>query len=67
MPAPDGGYGWVVVAASFIANYLAGSLYLAYSMLMVEFSEVFGHSKAITAGALSVQSGFFYFSGKPLH
>lgn len=47
--APDGGWGWVVVAASFMVNLIADGITFSFGVLFVEFLEYFGESKSKTA------------------
>ena len=57
-------YGVLVLVASFLNQFITTSVYLCYAVLMVEFSEVFSHSKAVIAGAVSVESAVYHFSGE---
>lgn len=52
--APDGGWGWVIVAASFIINMIADGITFSFGILFLEFQKEFEESKAVTAGVLSV-------------
>ena len=47
--APDGGWGWAVVAASFAAHVIADGCGFSFGVLFGELLEVFGESKATTA------------------
>lgn len=46
---PDGGYGWVIVVASFFANMIADGFGFSFGVLFAEFIEVFDASRAKTA------------------
>ncbi|XP_070535231.1 monocarboxylate transporter 12-like [Ptychodera flava] len=46
---PDGGWGWVIVFASFIGFVISAGLVNSFSVLYVAFLDAFGESKAVTA------------------
>lgn len=46
---PDGGWGWVVVAASFMVNLIADGITFSFGVIYVEFLNYFGEGKAKTA------------------
>ncbi len=52
--APDGGWGWVVVAASFLVNMIADGVTFSFGILFIELQEEFQESKAATAGVVSL-------------
>ncbi len=52
--APDGGWGWVVVAASFLVNMVADGVTFSFGVLFVELQKEFDESKAATAGVVSL-------------
>ena len=45
MAAPDGGYGWVVVAASFLVNMIADGVTFSFGVMFDEFQGEFGSTK----------------------
>jgi hypothetical protein len=47
--APDGGWGWVVVFASFMINMIADGITFSFGIFNVEFLKYFGDSKGKTA------------------
>lgn len=47
--APDGGWGWVVVAASFMVNLIADGVTFSFGVIYVEFLNYFGEGKSKTA------------------
>ncbi|XP_070567421.1 monocarboxylate transporter 12-like [Ptychodera flava] len=51
---PDGGYGWVVVAAGFVVFFIAGGTFAVGGIFVVEFMEYFkqGAAQAAWIGAL---------------
>ena len=52
--APDGGFGWVVVAASFLTNMIADGVTFSFGIMYEEFQQEFSSSAAVTAGVVSV-------------
>lgn len=46
---PDGGWGWVVVFASFIVNLIADGITFSFGVIYVEFLNYFGEGKGKTA------------------
>jgi hypothetical protein len=47
--ALDGGYGWVIVFASFLINMIADGITFSFGIFNVEFLKYFGDSKGKTA------------------
>ena len=47
MAAPDGGYGWVVVAASFLVNMIADGVTFSFGVMFDEFQGEFGSTKVL--------------------
>jgi len=52
--APDGGYGWIVVAASFFVNMIADGVTFSFGIMFEEFQDEFESSSAVTAGVVSM-------------
>ncbi|KAG7189710.1 hypothetical protein KM043_017378 [Ampulex compressa] len=46
---PDGGWGWVIVAASFMVNLIADGITFSFGVIYVEFLNYFGEGKSKTA------------------
>ena len=46
---PDGGWGWVVVAAAFMVNLIADGITFSFGVIFHEFLEYFGETKATTS------------------
>lgn len=46
---PDGGWGWVVVFASFMVNLIADGITFSFGVMFVELLKSFGEGKAKTA------------------
>lgn len=47
--APDGGWGWVIVFASFMINMIADGITFSFGIFNVEFLKYFGDTKGKTA------------------
>jgi hypothetical protein len=65
--APDGGYGWVILCASFFVNFLVDGVCFSFGIFFLEFLEHFGESKETTSWVGSVLNGMYLFLGKLLH
>lgn len=46
---PDGGWGWIIVAASFMVNLIADGITFSFGVIYVEFLNYFGEGKSKTA------------------
>lgn len=46
---PDGGWGWVVVAAAFVVNLIADGITFSFGVIFVEFLNYFGENRGKTA------------------
>ncbi|XP_064620628.1 monocarboxylate transporter 12-like [Lineus longissimus] len=55
---PDGGYGWVVCAASFYATFLTAGTIMCYGVIYVEFLDYFRETRTKTSwiGSLTLMS-----------
>ncbi|XP_050548808.1 uncharacterized protein LOC126910354 isoform X2 [Daktulosphaira vitifoliae] len=47
--APDGGWGWVVVFASFMVNLIADGVTFSFGVIFIEFEKYFDEGKSKTA------------------
>ncbi|XKL66689.1 hypothetical protein PGB90_010109 [Kerria lacca] len=47
--APDGGWGWVIVFASFMVNLIADGVTFSFGVIYLEFVKYFGEGKSKTA------------------
>lgn len=61
--APDGGWGWVVVASSFILQGLTIGITYTFGVIFVDLLEYFGESQSTTAWIGSIQPALLYFTG----
>lgn len=61
---PDGGWGWMVVAAAFVCNMIVGGVTYAFGVLQVHLAGYFlvAKSKVLLIG--SMQCGMILFVGK---
>ncbi|CAG9824026.1 unnamed protein product [Phaedon cochleariae] len=64
-PPPDGGYGWVVVFASFCCNMIVDGIAYTFGIFLPEIVDFYGDSKGKTAWVGSLLSGM-YLSAGPL-
>nr|XP_034177098.1 monocarboxylate transporter 3 isoform X2 [Osmia lignaria] len=60
---PDGGWGWVIVAASFMCNLFVDGIIFSFGVFLNDVSEAFSVSKARVALVGSLQSGFYLMAG----
>lgn len=63
-PPPDGGYGWVVVFASFMCNMIVDGIAYTFGVFLGEFVKYFGEGKGKTAWVGSLLSGMYLSAGK---
>ena len=60
---PDGGYGWVIVIAAFLSNFLVDGVANAFGAFMSSFEAEFQSSKATTSIIGSLLIGSYLLSG----
>ncbi|KDR16896.1 hypothetical protein L798_08639, partial [Zootermopsis nevadensis] len=60
---PDGGWGWVIVAASFFCNLVVDGIIFAFGMFLSDISEAFDESKAKVSIIGSLLAGFYLMVG----
>ena len=65
-PPPDGGYGWVVVVASFLCNMIVDGIAYTFGVFLGVFVDYFGEGKGKTAWVGSLLSGMYLSAGKDL-
>ena len=61
---PDGGYGWVIVAASFLANMMVDGIAYAFGILLIELVSYFEEGKAKVSLVGSLLCGVYLGTGK---
>ena len=61
---PDGGWGWVIVAASFFCNLVVDGIIFAFGMFLGDISRTFDVSKAKVSIIGSLLAGFYLMVGK---
>ncbi|KAI1724705.1 major facilitator superfamily domain-containing protein [Ditylenchus destructor] len=61
--APDGGYGWVIVAAAFVSNFIIDGISNSFGAFMSSYQESFKATKAATSVIGSLLVGFYLLSG----
>lgn len=62
-PPPDGGYGWVIVFASFMCNMIVDGIAYTFGMFLGEFVTYFGEGKGTIAWVGSLLSGMYLSAG----
>ncbi|KAH9630090.1 hypothetical protein HF086_004796 [Spodoptera exigua] len=62
-PPPDGGYGWVVVFASFMCNMIVDGIAYTFGIFLPELVTYFGEGKGTVAWVGSLLSGFYLAAG----
>ena len=55
----DGKYGWIVVIASFLCCFMVGTMFIAFSILYLEFVDYFNAERGVTGwiGSLYLATG----------
>lgn len=64
MVPPNGGWGWVIVAASFMCNVAVDGIIFSFGSIQREIVREFGASKARVALVGSFQTGLYLMSGE---
>ncbi|KAJ8674039.1 hypothetical protein QAD02_005301 [Eretmocerus hayati] len=62
-PPPDGGYGWVIVFASFMCNMIVDGIAYTFGMFLNDFVVYFNSSAATVSWAGSLLSGVYLMAG----
>ena len=61
---PDGGWGWMIVAASFMCNLVVDGIIFSFGVFLETIAEQLDVSKARVALVGSLQSGFYLMAGQ---
>ena len=61
---PDGGYGWVIMLASFVCNFIVDGVCFSFGIFYLEFLDYFKESKSKTSWVGSVLNGMYLSMGK---
>lgn len=62
-PPPDGGYGWVIVFASFMCNMIVDGIAYTFGVFLNDFVQYFGEGKGTVAWVGSLLSGMYLSAG----
>ena len=62
-PPPDGGYGWVIVFASFMCNMIVDGIAYTFGVFIGEFVQYYGEGKGKVAWVGSLLSGMYLLVG----
>lgn len=60
---PDGGYGWVIVFASFMNHVIVDGIAFTFGIFYGDFLDYFNSGKGETALVGSLLSGFYLLTG----
>ncbi|KAK0072459.1 hypothetical protein PV326_014441, partial [Microctonus aethiopoides] len=60
---PDGGWGWVIVAASFMCNLVVDGIIFSFGVMLNHIVDAFNVTKSSVALVGSLQSGFYLMAG----
>ena len=61
--APDGDWGWVIVATAFIVNFVLGGDSASFPVLLPELASHFGVGESLVSWAGSIRFGACFVSG----
>ncbi|GAU93371.1 hypothetical protein RvY_05324 [Ramazzottius varieornatus] len=61
--APDGGYGWIVLIASFVINVVVDGIIFSFGMLSQELMTKYESTDGAVAWVGSMQAGFYLLAG----
>lgn len=63
-PPPDGGYGWVIVFASFMCNMIVDGIAYTFGIFLEEFSDHFREQRGVVSLVGSLLSGVYLSAGE---
>ncbi|XP_014675383.1 PREDICTED: uncharacterized protein LOC106815438, partial [Priapulus caudatus] len=61
---PDGGWGWIIVAASFMCNLIVDGICYSFGIWLVEFIDYFKEGSGKTSMVGSLCAGFYLIMGR---
>lgn len=64
---PDGGWGWIVVLASFLVHVIVDGIMYSNGIFYFDFLKFFQSGKGETAWVMSLVPGFMLIIGKCVH
>lgn len=62
-PPPDGGYGWVIVFASFMCNMIVDGIAYTFGVFLQDMAAYYGQSTGTMAWVGSLLSGMYLSAG----
>ena len=65
-PVPDGEWGWVVCAASFMVNFILDGTMFSFGILLLELLDDLQETKSVTSWVGSAQLGMSMMMGQCL-
>ncbi|KAK6168443.1 hypothetical protein SNE40_020974 [Patella caerulea] len=60
---PDGGWGWVIVFASFISNFIVDGICYTFGIFLLEFTQAFNAPRSKISLVGSLQAGMYLCAG----
>jgi len=64
---PDGGWGWVIMVASFFNNFILDGIAYSFGVFLNEYVQYFNESVGFTSLANSLLCGTYLLIGKCMH
>ena len=61
---PDGGYGWIILCASFVVNFLVDGVCFSFGIFFLEFLDHYDEGKETTSWVGSVLNGMYLTMGE---
>lgn len=62
-PIPDGGYGWVVLAASFLIGLILDAFMYSFGIILIEIKEYYNVNDKTANTLISIYTGLFLLCG----
>lgn len=60
---PDGGWGWIVVFASFICNFVADGAIYTFGIFLEDIANTYDTKSSTVSIGSSLMTGFYFMSG----